>query len=95
MQHEAELHFFQKLLEQFHLNFRILCDSHGTIPDPDLGLRRLLNPDTVIYWSFNASVLTVSPKGSIRLRMSFSVTISFSGFLKARKLPMLFSVLTV
>ena len=44
MQHEAELHFFQKLLEQFHLNFRILCDSHGTIPDPDLGLRRLLNP---------------------------------------------------
>ena len=70
MQHEAELHFFQKLLEQFHLNFRILCDSHGTIPDPDLGLRRLLNPDTDYLLSFNASVLT-KPQGVYKIEDEF------------------------
>ena len=95
MQHEAELHFFQKLLEQFHLNFRILCDSHGTIPDPDLGLRRLLNPDTDYLLEFQRLCSHCKPQRVYKIQDEFSVTISFSGFLKARKLPMLFSVLTV
>lgn len=46
MQNEAELHFFQKLLEPFHLNFRIIRGNFGPMPELDLGLRHLINPDT-------------------------------------------------
>ena len=37
MQNEAELHFFRKLLEQFHVNFRILGEHDRT--DPGAGFR--------------------------------------------------------
>lgn len=71
MQHEAELHFFQKLLEQFHLNFRILCDSHGTIPDPDLGLRRLLNPDTDYLLEFQRLCSHCKPQRVYKIEDEF------------------------
>ena len=71
MQHEAELHFFQKLLEQFHLNFRILCDSHGTIPDPDLGLRRLLNPDTDYLLEFQRLCSHCKPQRVYKIQDEF------------------------
>ena len=71
MQHETELHFFQKLLEQFHLNFRILCDSHGTIPDPDLGLRRLLNPDTDYLLEFQRLCSHCKPQRVYKIEDEF------------------------
>lgn len=71
MQHETELHFFQKLLEQFHLNFRILCDSHGTIPDPDLGLRRLLNPDTDYLLEFQCLCSHCKPQRVYKIEDEF------------------------
>ncbi len=88
MQNEAELHFFRKLLEQFHVNFRILGEHDGPIPELDLGLRRLFRILTrTIYWNFNGSVFFVNRKKSIRYGMNFSVTISFSNFRKTLMLP--------
>lgn len=46
MHYESELTFFRNLLTNFHLNTNILEANSETTPEFDLGLRRLLFPDT-------------------------------------------------
>ena len=71
MQNEAELHFFRKLLEQFHVNFRILGEHDGPIPELDLGLRRLLNPDTDYLLEFQRLCFLCKPQKIYKIRDEF------------------------
>ncbi len=45
MHYKTELTFFCSLLQNFHIPYQIFSPSHTPKRDPDLGIRRLINPD--------------------------------------------------
>ena len=54
MKHQAELDFFTSILKKFHLPYHFITYPFDSVPDLDLGIRKLLNPETDFrsYMSF-------------------------------------------
>lgn len=45
MKYQAELKFFERILKNFHLPYHYVTYPFHAVPDLDLGLRKLLNPE--------------------------------------------------
>lgn len=67
MHYESELIFFRKLLENFHLTSNILDVKDDTIPEFDLGLRRLLFSEPDYTHLFHEPLKDIKPNTVYRV----------------------------